>query len=60
MRRSEYQALTERDHEKHATYIVSVMCRERWLRVGGMRGSRQSRTRHLRQNPRSGGGIWCG
>jgi len=67
MKRSEYRSLTRRDHGKHATYIVCVMCRGRWeagrgrwSRMGGMRGSRQSRTRHPRLNPRSGGGIWCG
>ena len=26
MKRSEYQSLTECDHEKHATYIVCIMC----------------------------------
>ena len=58
--------LTVRSHGKRATHIVSVMSRGReasrgrWSRVVGMRGSRQSRTRHPRLNSRSGGGIWCG
>lgn len=67
MKRSEYQSHAGPDHGKHAAYIVSVMCRgrreasrRRWPRVGGMRGSRQSRTRHPRLYSRGGGGIWCG
>jgi len=67
MKRSECQSHVGRDQRKHATYIVSVMCRgrreasRRWRpRVGGMRGGRHSRTRHPRLYSRGGGGIWCG
>ena len=57
------QSLIVHGHGEHATHIVSVrrrgreICGGRWPRVGGMRRSRQSWTRHPRLNSRRGGGV---
>ena len=66
MERNEYQSLGVRGRGENATHVVSVMSRGReasrgrWPRVGGMRGSRQSWTRHPRLDSSSCGGIGCG